>query len=68
MEYIYLTAFLLSLPIIWNVLLQLRFEKLFKSGKVWQIRAAYIIVTVILSHFVADAIYTFSTSIFGMFN
>lgn len=67
MEYLYLCSFLLSLPLIWNILFTLRFEGLFKSGKVWQIRCAYIIVTVIVSHFLAEAIYSFANSVYSLF-
>jgi uncharacterized membrane protein YwzB len=67
MEYIYLISFLLSIPLIWNILFTLRFEGLFKSGKIWQIRCAYIIVTVIISHFLAEAVYNFVNSIYSLF-
>lgn len=67
MDYIYVFTFLLSLPLIWNILFSFRFENLFKSGKVWQIKVAYIIVTIIISHFLASAISTFVNNIYALF-
>ena len=67
MKYIYLVSFILALPLMWNVLLALRFEGIFKKGSIWQIRCAYILVTVILSHFLAETIYTFTNSIYALF-
>ena len=67
MQYLYIFTFLLSIPLIWNILFSLRFEGLFQKGKVWQIRAAYVLVTIILSHFFADAIYNFVSNIYNLF-
>lgn len=67
MQYLYVFTFLLSLPLVWNILFSLRFEGLFQKGKLWQIKAAYIIVTIILSHFLADAINTFVNNIYALF-
>ena len=67
MQYLYVFTFLLSLPLVWNILFSLRFEGLFQKGKLWQIKAAYIIVTIILSHFFADAINTFVNNIYALF-
>ena len=67
MQYLYLTIFLLSLPLVWNILYSLRFEGLFKARHLWQIKTAYILVTLICSHLVASAIYTFVNSIYSLF-
>lgn len=67
MEYLYLFIFILSMPIVWNILISLKFEGLFKNGKVWQIRCAYFFVTLIISHFLASAIETFSNHIYSLF-
>lgn len=67
MDYIYVFTFLLSLPLIWNILFSLHFETLFQSGKVWQIKAAYIIVTIIISHLFASAISEFVNNIYALF-
>ena len=58
---------LLSIPFIWNILFSFRFENLFKSGKIWQIRAAYFIVTLIISHLLSDAIATFVNNVNALF-
>lgn len=67
MDYVYVFTFLLSIPFIWNILFSFRFENLFKSGKVWQIRAAYFIVTLIISHLLSDAITTFVNNVNALF-
>ena len=67
MKYLYIFTFLLSIPFMWNILFSLRFEGLFQKGKIWQIRAAYVIATLILSHFFAAAIDTFVTKIYELF-
>lgn len=67
MDYVYIFSFLLCIPLVWNILFSLRFEKLFQSGKVWQIRCAYVLATVIFSHIFADAISTFVNNIYALF-
>ena len=67
MDYVYVFTFLLSIPFIWNILFSFRFENLFKSGKVWQIRAAYVISTIVVSHLLASAISTFVNNIYALF-
>lgn len=67
MEYIYVFTLLISIPLVWNILYSLRFENLFKAGRVWQIKAAYIIVTLIISHLLADMLNTFINSFYSLF-
>ena len=67
MEYLYIFIFLISIPVIWNILVSLKFEGVFKKGKIWQIRCAYFAVTLILSHLLAISIETFSNSIYALF-
>ena len=67
MDYVYIFTFLISLPLIWNILFSLRFEGLFQKGKVWQIRCAYVLATIILSHFIAIAVSTFVNNINALF-
>ena len=67
MEYVYIFALLISIPLVWNILYSLRFENLFKSGRVWQIKAAYIIVTLVVSHLLADMLNTFLNSFYSLF-
>ena len=67
MNYVYIFSFLLSIPLVWNILYSLRFEGLFQKGKIWQIKVAYIIVTIVISHLLASAIDTFSNNIYGLF-
>ena len=67
MQYVYVFTFLLSIPLVWNILFSLRFEQLFQKGKIWQIRTAYVIATIVLSHFLADAINTFVINIYALF-
>ena len=67
MNYVYVFTFLISLPIVWNILFSLHFEGVFQKGKIWQIRCAYVLVTIILSHFIADAISTFVNNINALF-
>ena len=67
MQYLYVFTFLISIPFVWNILFSLRFEGMFEKGKIWQIRAAYVILTIVLSHFLADAINTFVNNIYALF-
>ena len=67
MEYIYIVAFLIFIPIIWNILYALRFESLFQQGKVTMIRAAYVVVSFIGAHLMAKAIETFYLAIYNLF-
>lgn len=67
MQYLYIFTFLLSMPLVWNILYSLRFEGLFKNGRIWQIKVAYIIVTLVVSHLIADAINTFVNSFYSLF-
>lgn len=67
MQYVYIFTFLLSIPFVWNILFSLRFEGIFQKGKVWQIRAAYVIATIALSHLLAEAINTFVINIYALF-
>ena len=66
MEYLYLFIFLVCIPVVWNILISLKFEGIFKSGKIWQIRCAYVFATLIISHLVAIAIETFSIYIYAL--
>lgn len=67
MEYIYVFTFLLAIPLVWNILYTLLFESIFKSGKEWQIKCAYILLTAIISHLIADMLSTFVNSIYSLF-
>ena len=67
MNYLYIFSFLLTLPLVWNILYSLRFESLFQKGKVWQIKVAYVIVTIIASHLLASAIDTFVSKFYALF-
>ena len=67
MNYLYIFTFLLSIPFIWNILFSLRFEGLFQKGKIWQIRAAYVISTIVVSHLLASVISTFVNNIYALF-
>lgn len=67
MNYVYVFTFLLGLPLVWNILFSLRFEGVFQKGKIWQIRCAYVILTIVLSHFLAEAISNFVNNINALF-
>ena len=67
MQYIYVFTFLLAMPLVWNILYSLRFETVFKSGKIWQIKIGYILLTLICSHLIAEAIDTFVKSFSALF-
>lgn len=67
MDYTYLFSFLLALPLIWNILYCLKFDSLFKQGKIWQIKLAYVFSTIIVSHLLASAISGFVNNILAMF-
>lgn len=67
MSYMYVFSFLLCIPLIWNILYSLRFENLFKKDHIWQIKTAYVIVTIIVSHLLASAIDTFTNNIYALF-
>ncbi len=67
MDYVYVFTFLIGIPLVWNILFSFRFENLFKSGKVWQIKVAYIIVSLVISHLLSEAISTFVNNINALF-
>lgn len=67
MEYVYVFTFLLGIPLFWNILFALRFESIFQKGKVWQIRLAYVLVSIILSHLLAEGINLFVNNIYALF-
>ena len=67
MEYIYVFTFLLALPLVYNILYSLRFETVFKNGKVWQIKIGYILLTLICSHLLAEMLNTFVNSFVALF-
>ena len=67
MQYIYVFTFLLAMPLVWNILYSLRFETVFKNGKIWQIKIGYILLTLICSHLIAEAIDTFVKSFNSLF-
>jgi uncharacterized membrane protein YwzB len=67
MQYIYIFTLLISIPLVWNILYSLRFENLFKSGHIWQIKAAYIIVTLVVSHLLASMLDKFINSFYSLF-
>ena len=67
MEYLYIITFLIFIPIIWNILYSLRFESLFQQGKVTMIRAAYVAVSIIGAHLIAEAFESFSKAILNLF-
>ncbi len=50
----YLIVFLASLPLVFQILMALNLESKFKKNQIWQIKAAYIIVTIVVSHLVAE--------------
>ena len=68
MEHIYLFTFLISLPIIWNVLMALRLDSLFNQGHILQIRIAYALATLIGAHLVAISIDSFANAIYRLMN
>ena len=67
MQYIYVFTFLLALPLVYNILYSLRFETVFKNGKVWQIKIGYILLTLICSHLLAEMLNTFVNSFVALF-
>ena len=67
MQYIYVFTFLLALPLVYNILYSLRFETVFKNGKVWQIKIGYIFLTLICSHLLAEMLSTFVNSFVALF-
>ena len=46
-------TFLVSMPLVWYLLLQSNFEKLFKQGKIIAIRIAYALATLAISSILA---------------
>ena len=57
--YVFAITFLVCIPLIWFILLASRLEEAFKKGKVWQIRAAYVIITLAVSGLLALIMETF---------
>lgn len=51
---IYICLLIIFIPINFKVLMKLKLEKRFEQGAIWQIKYAYIVVTIIISHFMAD--------------
>lgn len=51
---IYLLLLVTFIPINFHVLSKLHLEKKFNQGAIWQIKYAYIVITILLSHFMAE--------------
>lgn len=68
MEHIYLFTFIIFIPVVWNILMALRFESLFKQGHVWHIRLAYALVSLVGAHLVAVSIESFANAIYRLLN
>ncbi len=56
---IYLTAFFVFVPIIFHLLFKLKFQTLFQSNKIWEIKLAYLLLTLALAHLLASFIEKF---------
>lgn len=60
--------FILMMIITTKVLLALNFEKMFKQGKVTEIRVAFIITTIVISYLVSKCVVELSESIINIVN
>jgi len=52
--YIYFILLLLFIPVNFKVLLALNIEKKFKRDQIWQIKYTYIVISVLVSHWMAS--------------
>lgn len=55
-QYIFIVVFLLFIPIVFKLLRSLKFEHLFQQGKVFEIRCAYILATILISEILTQAL------------
>ena len=51
---LYLFFVLFFIPINFTVLRKIRIEKKFEQGSIWQIRYAYIVISILVAHFLAE--------------
>jgi len=52
--YIYFILLIFFIPVNFKVLLALNIEKNFKKEQIWQIKYAYIVISVLVSHWIAS--------------
>ena len=52
--YVYLVLLIVFIPINFHVLTKLHIEKKFEQNSIWQIKYAYIVISILLSHFIAE--------------
>lgn len=60
---IYFISFLFGIIIILKILFESNLHKLFKQGRIFQIRMAYFVIAIVFSHLLADAIWRFLQAI-----
>ena len=53
---VFALIFIIMFAITYFVVIAIRFENLFKQGKVWQIRAGQILLSLIIAFFVTQAL------------
>lgn len=49
-NYIYFIGFLFSFPIVFRILFKLKFQELFKANNIWEIKVAFVIISLCICH------------------
>lgn len=53
-NYIYFIGIIVSFPIVFRILFKLKFQELFKTNNVWEIKVAYILFSISICHLLAS--------------
>ncbi|MFI3329196.1 MAG: DUF1146 family protein [bacterium] len=53
-NYIYFIGIIVSFPIVFRILFKLKFQELFKTNNVWEIKVAYILFSIAICHLLAS--------------
>ncbi len=54
--YIYFIGLILTTPLVFHILFKLKFQELFQANKVFEIKVAYVIASLLICHILASII------------
>lgn len=58
-NYIYLIGVLCFLPLTFHILFKLKFQNLFKANNIWEIKVAYLLLSLSFAHILASLVERF---------
>jgi uncharacterized membrane protein YwzB len=65
---IYISSFCFFSVITYQILLASRINEAFKQGKIWQIRVAYVLISLVTSYLISELLYKIGSIISGNFS